>query len=449
MNEWRSGLILTIIALFFLDRFFNLPYGEKILAGLTLLVIIISIPISRGIPKIFGSLMLVIGTLILLGKDSGIDEWAQSMIRNLPLMALIVLVPILTIPIKLGGYDSNIESITNRYRSKPNLLFLSISIVFQMIGPVVNLGSIRLIDAMLKKLKLPAEFLGKVYIRGFTSIITWSPYFAAVLLILYYVDIPLVSYLPFGILLGLLQLIIGNLLFIKEAKKIEFPEITESHENNRWKIFELIVAFSILTSIVFFFEYWLQMDMIMIVALSVFIFPFFWSLYLKSFRRFIQSLNYYRKYIVPGTSNEVILFLTAGFFGAVLSNTSIGLLINDGLRYLAETSILLMIILTIILTSLLALFGVHQIVTLISVASSVIASDLGIEKVVFALLLMSAWSVSTIVSPITPVNVIVSSLINKKPLQVSLKWNGVHALLVISAHTLYIYLVHIWISGGK
>lgn len=92
------------------------------------------------------------------------------------------------------------------------------SVRFFILGPIINLGSIRLVDAMLAKLKLPVEFLGKEYVRGFMSVIMWSPYFAAVLLVLYYVNISVSDYLFFGVMLEFIQLLIGSILFIKDGK---------------------------------------------------------------------------------------------------------------------------------------------------------------------------------------------------------------------------------------
>lgn len=87
-----------------------------------------------------------------------------------------------------------------------------------------------------------------------------------------------------------------------------------------------------------------------------------------------------------------------------------------------------LILFTIVVSSVLAMIGIHQIVTVISIASSVTDADLGVENLVFALTLMSAWAVSSIVSPVSPLSIIVTSLLRWTHYEVALKWNGLSRL---------------------
>lgn len=441
MDEWRSGLIVALFTLFFIHSFAPFPIGETILGVLTVSVIVAFIPITKRIPKMFGTIMLVSGGLILVVGRSGIDEWTHNIIRNVPLVTLIVLVPILAIPFKFGGYDKVIEAVIDRYRNQPPFLFFSISVVFFILGPIINLGSIRLVDAMLAKLKLPVKFLGKVYVRGFTSVITWSPYFAAVLLVIYYLDISITDYLFFGILLGFTQLIVGNILFLKDAKEMHIPDRDKGQTIVSLKLVKLISVFLLLTVFIFLLENILQKSMILIVSISVIIFSFLWSVIEKSLKPFLKELNQYRKATVLTYSNEIVLFLTAGFFGVSLSMTPVGYFIQKGMRLFAGYSELLLIFLTIMTISIFAMCGVHQIVTVTSIASSVNPVELGLDNIVFALILMSAWSVSSIVSPVTPVNVVVTSLLKRTVFEVAFKWNGLYAIIVALVHTYTIFLI--------
>lgn len=444
MDSWRSGLILILIALFFTHSFFQLPHGEELLGFFTLLVIITWLPHAKKLTRILGSLMLLIGSIILFMNESSLDVWIHAITQNVPIMTLIVLAPILAIPLRLGKYDKSIESITNRYRSRPVTLFASMSSVFFLLAPIINLGAIKLIHAMFNKQKFPVEFLARVYIRGFTSVITWSPYFAAVLLVLFYFDLSVKEYLPYAIFLGVIQLIFGNLLFIFEYKSITFSKVEAKEAIPSWKLLELFFVFSLLTMTILLFEHIVHIKMIVVVSLTVLIFPFFWSLYLKRFSSFLVGVTIYRKRTLLATSNEVILFLSAGFFGIVMSNTSIGLFLNEGIYYLKDISVLLMIFSTIVFTSFLAMLGIHQIITVTALASSVVLSQLDISSLIFALTLLSAWSVATIVSPITPVNIIVTNLLERPYHHVAIQWNGLYSLGVILLHTLVIYLLYVW-----
>lgn len=444
MDVWRSGLILLLMALYFTHSFIQLPYGDMVLGLVSLLVIFTWLPYAKNMTKLLGSIMLLIGSIILVMNGSSLDVWIQAITQNVPIMTLIVLAPLLAIPLRIGKYDKNIESITNRYRSRPATLFASMSCVFFLLTPTINLGSIKLIHAMFEKQKFPVEFLARVYIRGFTSVITWSPYFAAVLLVLFYFDLSVKEYLPYAIVLGVVQLLLANLLFLFEHKSITFSKIERKESEPSWKFLELFIVFFLLTMTVLLLEHIFHISMIVVVSLTVLIFPFFWSIYLRKLKGFIIGVALYKRKNLLATSNEVVLFLTAGFFGIVMSKTSIGFFLNEGVNYLLDISVLLMIFTTIVFTGFLALIGIHQIITVTSLASSVILSQLDVNPLIFALTLLSAWSVATIVSPITPVNVIVTNLLNRSFKQVAIQWNGLYAFGVILLHTLVIYIFYLW-----
>lgn len=449
MGAWRSGLILVLMALYFTHSFVQLPHGSKVLGLVALLVIMTWLPYAKKLTRVLGSIMLLIGSIILIINGSSLDVWIEAITQNVPIMTLIVLAPLLAIPLRIGRYDKSIESITNRYRSSPATLFASISSVFFLLAPTINLGSIKLIHAMFEKQKFPEEFLARVYIRGFTSVITWSPYFAAVLLVLYYFDLSVKEYLPYAIILGVIQLLLANILFLFEKNSIAFPKIEHKESKPSWKFLELFIVFTILTLTVLILEHFLPISMIVVVSLTVLIFPIFWSIYLRKLKGFIVGVALYKRRNLLAASNEVVLFLTAGFFGIVMSKTSIGFFLNEGVNYLLDISVLLMIFSTIVFTGILALIGIHQIITVTSLASSVILSQMDINHLIFALTLLSAWSVATIISPITPVNVIVTNLLNRSFKEVAIRWNGLYALGVIMLHTLVIYSFYLMLSMNK
>src|SRR5699024_11245182 len=100
-------------------------------------------------------------------------------------------------PIGLGNYHQQIAGFTARFQDKPQFLYLFISGLFSLIAPITNVGSIFIIDAMLEKLKLPNALLGRVYVRGITSVHTWSPYFESVFFVVYSLQIPIYQYLSY------------------------------------------------------------------------------------------------------------------------------------------------------------------------------------------------------------------------------------------------------------
>src|SRR5699024_12469560 len=208
-----NTLITALFFIFVVSQFVShsiITYGITIL---TAIIIIISLIYSKGLPKYFGIVMTLISVAILMYQNQGFDVWNEGITKNLTLVLLIIIVPILGIPISLGNYHKHLSGFIARFQKKPHFLYLMISGLFVLIAPITNIGSIYIIHSMLDKMRLPKEFIGRVYISGITSVHTWSPYFASVFLVVYSLHVPLFQYLPYGLLLCLLQLIFPYLLY--------------------------------------------------------------------------------------------------------------------------------------------------------------------------------------------------------------------------------------------
>lgn len=234
MNRWLSHLVITVLIIFLSGYYLPFEVIQNVNAVGIIFVIMFSLYHSHGLPKAFGIIMLLAGTSILWSKQVSLDTWITSFMKNLPIISLILLVPILTIPINLGGYNEQIRRFIQQFSKKGTVLFFSISSTFFILGPILNLGSIRIVDEMIKTLKFPSEFLAKAYTRGFTSVITWSPYFASAFIVVYYLDVSLTKILPLGFVMGIVQFTFGNLLFFWEgSNRYTMPELQKTKVNEK------------------------------------------------------------------------------------------------------------------------------------------------------------------------------------------------------------------------
>jgi C4-dicarboxylate transporter len=443
MSKWESYLVIGVMFTFFTGYFIHDESIYWVTAVGTVIVIVISIIRSKNLSKAFGTFMLLAGTFILWMNNVPLSVWAESFMKNLPIISLILLVPILSIPIEIGKYGDQIQRFIQRISREPSVLFFSISSTFCVLGPILNMGSIRVVDTMIHKLKFPAEFLAKVYTRGFTSVITWSPYFASVFIVIYFLDVPLTSILPFGFVMGLVQFVFGNILFlVTDSKKFIFPEVEKS-EMKKEKLIELLIVITTLTGIVFLLEHFIEMNMMIIVTLTVLIISAIWSIYLRKIKQFGKEINRFCHSLLPGRANEIVLFLTSGFFGSALSFTPVGNYLKNLLIHLSKQSLYLLIFSTIFIVAVLALFGIHQVVTVSLIISIISAQELGITNVTLALAFLSSWAIATMVSPVSAVNVIISSLLKIKMTKLIFRYNLFYMLGTLMIHTTLIYIFHL------
>lgn len=390
--------------------------------------------------------MFGLGCIILLFQNAGVDVWEASITKNLPIVCLIIVVPVLSVPIALGGYDQSVLGLTGKFKGNPKLLFMLLSSMFYMFGPITNLGSIHIIHSLVEKLKLPVEFLARVYVRSFASINTWAPYFASVILVITYLEVPLYAFLPYGLLLSLVQFLISNLLFsAKEERSMKIEPIQIQSEQPASKLLQLLFFLILLTGIVFVLERFVEINVSVVIILVALVIALIWRLYLKKFLPFLRETDNFRKSILPKQANEIALFISAGFFAVVLSTTKIPEYLNSLWFLMADVSVLILIFVTIILVSVFAFFGIHQVIVVSSIIATISPELLGLTDITFAMVLLSAWAVAGMISPITPMNVVTSNILNVNVYQIILKWNFLYSVLVAVVHTVVIYIVHLLI----
>ncbi|MFC7365225.1 MULTISPECIES: hypothetical protein [Bhargavaea] len=447
MKTWSNFIVLFMIVLFLVSQILTLTFLDWTLSGLSLIVMLISLIYSRQLPKWFSTVMIAIGSLILLNQQAGWDVWEEALTKNMPIVCLIIVAPILSIPIRQGKYDEAIFSLVATFKGSITLFFSFLLMLFNFIGPITNLGSIHIIHSMMNQLKLSKEFLAKVYTRGFSSINTWSPYFASVLLVIYYLDIPITRFLPYGLLLSFFQILLSTVLFsLREAPSMTVCLPDASTAVRGRKLTELSLVFAGLIGVIITLEPVVRVGVSVLVTITLMVFSVLWSVLQKRFKGFLKDMDEFRSNILPRQSNEISLFFSAGFFSVVLSGTAVADHLNLIWEQLADVSVFLLILFTIVLISAFAFIGIHQIVVVSSILASVSPVMISIDDITFAMILLSAWAIGSVVSPVAPMNVISSNLLKVNVYRVILKWNLRYAILLIGIHTMLIYVVHLLLA---
>ncbi|MDF2960487.1 MAG: hypothetical protein K0S39_2222 [Paenibacillus sp.] len=430
----RSYFILGMCSLFLIQYFVQSDWLQYILAIFAVIAFFGSIALARKVPKVFSILMFTAGVVLTGLKGEGIDAAAQGVTSNIPLLTLLVLVPLLSIPFKLGGFFDSILLYLRRFRNNPGNLFTGISTVLFFLGPILNLGSIRIVHELIKDLRLNSTFLSKAYLVGFSTTILWSPYYAAVGVVLLYLHVSIGSYMTYGFGLAVLFLLIGNLMFRLWAKKQTFDTETASEarmtpdHRRRLKILPFIIfSLMLITIVTEFTTHW---SMLVLVSLLSLLFPVVWCLFSKQWEPLKTHLIDYRDKGVPFMNNEIIMYISAGFFGQSLKGSTFGQGINEFMTYLSQASFLLFALFIVITMISITFIGIHQVVVVTVLATQMDPVMLGTSKEILALLLMLAWSASSILSPVNPINLLVSGLVKRSSIEVGIRDNGLYLLIV-------------------
>lgn len=444
MGVVKSGLLAGVILLYFFD-FFLEGKVTGIITVLLFLLLIIVLPKAKAATRIMGIFLIGAGVFINLSMNrSSMIGSIEGIQLNLPLLILILMAPLFSIPLKSGGYINFVTEYIEQVKTNSSKLFLSISGFLSLLAPILNIGSVRIMDDLLKNRNLNPELLGRGYFTGFSTAMVWSPYFGSVALILYYLNIPYSEYFLIGFLFACLQLLTGNILFNKKISRTNTQINKKSKDEQSRKniftfVFKFILALVVFIAGLILLESITKMSMLMLVSMLAIVIPAFWMVFLRKWKDFVHQLRIYSTQVRNEMNTEIVLFLSAGIFGAAISQSSILEWIKGVLMGISNFSFIFFVVFIIFIVMFSAFIGLHQIVTVPILLLQIDPALLDIEPIIIAFIFILAWFMSAIFSPFNAITIIISNAVNKKVLTVGVKWNGLYVFSMFLIGSIFIY----------
>jgi hypothetical protein len=449
LNKINPYIILSMCSVYLVYFFIDSTLIKYLLAIITVLTFMLNVIRARITPRIFSIVMFAIGLGIVFSSGVSLSEIANDIIINVPLLTLLILVPLISIPIKIRGYFDSIHHFMLKVIHKPFVLFRNITVFIFLFGPILNLGSIRLLSDLFEDLSLQAKFLAKAYLTGFSTIILWSPYFASVAMVMLYLNLPVAEYIGLSLPFAFIMLIIGNLIFMIGLKrdttfqlsKVEHAVEAGNEKLHKRKLLTLFLIVICLTVAIFTLEWMTKWSMLFLVTGVAISYSFLSFLFSKKKLLFIEHFRDFKNKSVPNMSNEIVMFISAGIFGKALAGTPIAGLINESLNNLSSISFILFSTVTILSILAGTLIGLHPIVIVIPLLTQLDPAQLGVTPQVLAFVIMLAWSMSALLSPVNPLNLLVSGSVRETSFRVGFRWSGIYVISLFVFGTLYLLLI--------
>ncbi|RXT06578.1 hypothetical protein [Ammoniphilus sp. CFH 90114] len=399
--------------------------------------------------KILCASMLVMGHVIFFFYGGTADMWLESLTKNMPLVTFLVFIPLLSIPFRVEGHFKVIQEVAvgrleGRQRFYSFVSFLTFSICI-----IMNMGGLRLNYEMLEDhFRRYTQTGVQALMRGYAASMLWGPYFPTVILILYYLNLPSYMYLGPALMFGLLSLgflmLYGWMVYRKQViienqiPSIPFP--ISNSAKRKLIVFIFLVLLLIILSLAL--ESWVGLPIMIAMSVISIVFPLVMVTLTKQKIAYIAAVRDYRIQILPKMINEVSLFLSAGFLGEMIANTNFGQVLPSLFTTLGSVSLWLMIFLLMIIIPLLAIVGVHPLVTGSVLGTSLSPAAVGLNPVSLAGTLIAGWAMALVLSPVSAINVIVGGMVDKPPYVVGLKWNWLYSFCWALFLTCVFYVYH-------
>ncbi|HHY72391.1 MAG TPA: hypothetical protein GX497_04030 [Bacillus bacterium] len=452
------GLFLVLIAFSYVCiYFFPIPLLETAVSIFIVIFIILALPALVGSLKIITYTLLVLAITMLVAVKAPIGEWIDGVRVNLTLVSIFTFVPLLGIPVRLGGYLESLKLLFERLNPKPTYVFLITQTLTHLLAVVLNIGSISIVHYLSKAAPIQsARLLVSAVNRGFISVIFWSPYFAAMAVVLSMLPITWGAILPYSLGIVLISFVVSILIdwsFITKANITFAHEVSAAKEeeipaesggkSDKQKLSELIFLLLFMMLTILGIEFFSSLTMVVIICLVAFLFPLLWSLLYKKQREYGAELKDHIYITLPRMKKEVVLFFVSGFFSAAFVATNISATIINSLNEFFggfTIGIAYCIVLVIITTS---IVGMHPIVPVTIFAASFNPSLLGFSPEYFAILLLVSWGISNSFSPATASNNLIANLWGVDITKVTWRWNMKYGMILAILLPIYLEIVNI------
>ncbi|OLO42498.1 hypothetical protein BTR23_00315 [Alkalihalophilus pseudofirmus] len=438
---------LYLISVFYSSQLLNVTYSL-----LSAVLLFVALPTVRRSSIIITIPLLLIGIVIFLLTESDGVSFLLAFGNNINLIALFLFVPLIGVFISLAGLLTtlkvHIEQLEKEGKKEAHPYRLGFLLTATM-GAVLNLGSMVLVHRIIEG-SISNFFRRKmvmILLRAFGFCMFWSPYFVNVGLVLVLFNVSWMSIGLYGFVIGLIYVLVSliffpKLSFAEDTNCIQPKEPKNEVQNNRPALRVLILFGVGLFLSSFILEFFLPVNMLAVVSILGFVYPLLWAVFSSYLKEYIQQLFNYVKECFSRLKNEIVIFISAGFFGAALSYTDIGDFVSQMILTLSQGYIYVMALIVIGFAIFLSIFGIHPVVIVIGIGSALSPQLFSVSSEFMALLLIIAWTLATQVSPFSGSVLMASGLMNDSSFDIAKK-NSRFVLVCVFVLALVLYLFHL------
>lgn len=444
----KSGIIFTFILANLHKTFFSLPL-QKMMAALVVLFFCISFPaIKPRNRKLILLLLLCSGLLISSG--TGTFDWAAAATENAGMVSLLLTVPMLSAILYYAPYEASIQALAARY-IRSGYAFYSVVLTLEaFLSSLMTLAAIPFAYQLIKPIaaRFPGELAYKAITRGFIINLFWSPNVVTVAVVLQYVNISWPQLALAGVVCSLLAFAVACLLGRRECNRLADPhadsapeagEVLVSREHKR-RLVALLLQVGLVVAAVIVLSHFAPKGIFAVVSLVAFVMPFTLALVLGKMPVFLQRFKHYLAEVLPGMSDEFLLFLTIGFFGYSLSRALTMFPLQTSAESLAGIDPGILSLLGIAAITGLAIGGVHPIVTISSLSVIIGKIDLGLTNVQLAVIFMTGYTLYLILSPFSSAVMIMSGISGQNVYNMGWRLNWRYALALTLLVAMFIHI---------
>lgn len=454
-------LFILVIFMYLLSTLLPQLDFSVLLSILCFIIVISTIFLAKRSVQLLGSAFLLLGVMLLWKSGSYWQHYILSFGPMLDLITLFTLVPILGIPIKLGGYSGGIVTIIQKRIKNSGQLYMITSGISYFFSIFMNLATLPMAYYSIRPaLNLfPVEnkerFMSRAITRGFAMPLLWAPVTPIVGIVISVTDVRWISILPYVVPLSILGLGMDWLIGVRRSKKM-IPSVQDVsvHEtaatiehgqmNSPRRILQIFLAIIIFIAAISLAESLFHYSFLILVSLLVIPFAFAWALFLKKGTDFgSQLLKHFQSFSIS-MKDQFFIFLSAGFFISAINISHTDEWLNNWiLKFIQVAGVEIFMILLPLVPLAFAFLGLHPAVSLALMTGGLDISALGLNPHILTVAMLAGAVSSFLVGPYNATLGLMSNLVKDTSYKVS-NWNTPFTTIYICIVMLYLFLLQVF-----
>jgi hypothetical protein len=436
---------------------------DNLLSVLCLAVVVSTLWTAKRFVQVLGGIFLLLGLVMLWKSDAKWFTYIQSFGPMLDLITMFTLVPILSIPIKLGGYSGGIQSLIRQKVKTSGHLYIMTSGISYFFSIFMNLATLPMTYYSIRpalsvfSVKHEERFMSRAITRGFAMPLLWAPVTPIVGIVIGMTGVSWVSILPYVVPLSLLGLGLDWYIGARKAKKMPALQkdlsanetaatIEHERKNRPGRVFQILLAILIFNMVISMAEAYLSYSFLILISLLVIPFAFTWSVLLKKGKEFVEHLQEHFQSFSFKMKDQFFIYLSAGFFISAIKVSHTDELLNSWIYQLKNMiGMEFFLILLPLIPLAFAFTGLHPAVTLALIAEALNPTVLGISPHILTVAMLAGAVSSFLVGPYNATIGLMSNIVKESTFRVS-NWNMPFASIYIGVVMIYLFLLELIIA---
>ncbi|TDF93241.1 hypothetical protein [Paenibacillus piri] len=444
----KPYLFMAAIAAYLVSAFHPNEMLQWVISAVSLLIVMVVFRSVKRFVKGMGAAFLCIGMILLAISGAPWESYIRGFGNMLNILSLFALIPLIAIPIELGGYALRIQKIIQSKIKHSGLLYTITSGLSYILSSFMNLATLPMMYHTIRPsldlypIEQKERFISRAITHGYSMPIVWTPVAPIVGIIVEMTGVQWSSILPIVIpfsLLGLaLDSFMGRRIANRRQKLLGQAAIDEiaaarqdsiksgerqSEERKASHPVQIVIAILVFNGLILLLETFTRSSFLLLVSVSVIPFAFLWSMLLGKGKLFIEE----SKILLPDhllrMKEQFFVFLSAGFMISSIQASGAGHIINGGIMALKDmVGADLFLLLIPLIPLVLAFVGLHPAVALALAAESLKPQALGISVGLTAIAMLTGAAAAFMVGPYNATAGMMAALSGQSSYKVS-NWN--------------------------